>query len=129
MHSLLKFLLEMELSMFRTVPLSIIRGFSLYTWQWYKSYRFTDSLRGESVWNPFLSCSQAVSKRLWHIPSLCVQWKPPHDGQKNWPKHVELHFKNKFEKLMHLVGFIIRNVLWNLEYSFLLFGSFEIKRV
>jgi hypothetical protein len=24
-------------------------------------------------------------------------------------KHVEFHSKNKFEKLMHLVGFILRN--------------------
>ena len=30
--------------MFRTVPLSIIRSFSLYTQQWYMSYRFADSL-------------------------------------------------------------------------------------
>ena len=27
----------------------------------------------------------------------------------NCPKHVEFHSKNKFEKLVHLVGFIIRN--------------------
>ena len=32
----------------------------------------------------------------------------PDDGQKKCPKHVELYSKNKFEKLMHLVGFIIR---------------------
>jgi len=31
--------------MFRTVPLSIIRRLSLYTQQWYTSYRFADSLR------------------------------------------------------------------------------------
>ena len=30
--------------MFRTVPLSVIRNFSLYTQQWYMSYRFADSL-------------------------------------------------------------------------------------
>ena len=30
--------------MFRTVPLSIIRSFSLYTQQWYMSYRFAESL-------------------------------------------------------------------------------------
>ena len=29
--------------MFRTVPLSIISSFSLYTQQWYLSYRFADS--------------------------------------------------------------------------------------
>ena len=32
----------------------------------------------------------------------------PDDGQKTCPKHVEFHSKNKFEKLVHLVGFIIR---------------------
>ena len=32
--------------------------------------------------------------------------KTPDDGQRNCPKHVEFYFKNKFEKLVHLVGFI-----------------------
>ena len=31
--------------MFRTIPPSIIRSLSLYTQQWYMSYRFADSLR------------------------------------------------------------------------------------
>jgi len=62
--------------MFRTVPMSITRSFSLYTQQ-------------------------------WHMPLLCVQWKTPGDGHRNCPKHVEFHSKNKFEKLVHLVGFII----------------------
>ena len=43
-------------------------------------------------------------------PLLCVQWKTPDDGQRNCPKHVEFHSKNKFEKLVHLVGFSIRNL-------------------
>jgi len=58
------------------------------------------------------SCTQAVSKPVWHIPLLCVQWKTPDDGQRNCPKHVEFHFKNKLEKSVHLVGFIIRNLSW-----------------
>jgi hypothetical protein len=41
---------------------------------------------------------------------LCLQWKTPDDGEMNCPKHVEFHSKNKFEKLVHLVGFIIRNL-------------------
>jgi len=49
-----------------------------------------------------------VSKPVWHIPLLYVQWKTPDDGQTNCPKHVEFYSKNKFEKLVHLVGFIIR---------------------
>ena len=32
----------------------------------------------------------------------------PDDGQRNCPKHVEFYSKNKFEKLVHLVGYIIR---------------------
>ena len=34
--------------------------------------------------------------------------KTPDDGQRNCPKHAEFYFKNKFEKLVHLVGFTIR---------------------
>jgi hypothetical protein len=33
------------------------------------------------------------------------------EGQRNCPKHVEFHFQNKFEKLVHLVGFIIRKLV------------------
>ena len=58
--------------------------------------------------NQSWSRSQAVSKPVWHIPSLCVQWKTPDDGQRNCPKHVEFYSKNKCEKSVHLVGFIIR---------------------
>ena len=38
---------------------------------------------------------------------LCVQRKTPDDGERNCPKHVEFYSKNKFEKLVHLVGCII----------------------
>ena len=55
---------------------------------------------------PSWSCSQAVSKHVWHISRLCVQWKTPDDGQKNCPKHVEFHSENKFDKLVHLVGLL-----------------------
>ena len=82
--------------MFRTVTLSIIRSFPLYTQQWYMSYRFANSLR-------------AVS------PLLCVQRNTPDDGQSNCPKHVEFYSKNKFEKLVHPVGFVIRIVVISLN--------------
>jgi hypothetical protein len=36
---------------FRTVSLYIMRSFSLFTQQWYMSYRFADSLRAGSGWN------------------------------------------------------------------------------
>ena len=39
---------------------------------------------------------------------LCVQCYTAADGQRNCPKHVEFYSKNKFEKLVHLISFIIR---------------------
>jgi len=52
----------MKLYMFRTVSVSIIRSFPLYTQQWYMSYRFADSLRAGSEWICILiqlaSCQQ-----------------------------------------------------------------------
>jgi len=52
--------------------------------------------------------SRIRTEPVWHIPLLCVQLKPADDGQRNCPKHVEFYSKNKFDKLVHLVGFIIR---------------------
>jgi len=63
-------------------------------------------------------CWQLVSSIRMELSSiLCVQWKTPDDGQTNCPKHVEFHSKNKFERLVHLVGFIIgsRHSCWQLE--------------
>ena len=67
--------------MFRTVPLSIIRSFSLYTQQWYMSYKSTDSLLSANLCDH--CCVYSV--------------KTPDDGQRNCPKHVEFYSKNKFE--------------------------------
>ena len=51
---------------------------------------------------------QAVGKPLWHTSLLFVQWKTPDDRQRNCLKHVDFYSKNKFEKLVHLICFIIR---------------------
>ena len=93
--------------MFRRVPLSIIRSFSLYTPQWCMSYRFADSLLVSSQHN------------LYDIYLLrCVQFQTPDDGQRYCPKHVESYSKNKFQKLVFLVSFIIR--IFNLPLFYLL---------
>jgi hypothetical protein len=34
--------------------------------------------------------------------------KTPDDGQRNCPNHVSFYSQNNFEKLMHLVSFVIR---------------------
>ena len=53
MHSFPKFIFGIKIYMFPTVPLSTIKSFSLYTQQWYMSYRFADSLRAGSGRNQF----------------------------------------------------------------------------
>ena len=115
--------------MFRSVPVSTIMSFSLYTQQWYMSYRFCFQLasRINTELVPSWSCRQKIlltaceqdqdgtgsililwPKPVWHILLLCVQWKTPDDGQRNCSKHVEFYSKNKFKESVHLVGFIIR---------------------
>ena len=52
-----------------------------------------------------------VIQVCWQLASRIrteLQWKIPDDGRRNCPKRVEFNSKNKFAKLMHLVGFIIR---------------------
>jgi hypothetical protein len=43
---------------------------------------------------------------MTYTSAVCTV-KNSYDGQRNSPKHVEFYSKNKFEKLVHLVGFII----------------------
>jgi len=110
--------------MFRTVPVSIIRSFSLYTQQWYMSYRFAVSLRAGSGRNWFGSTAAGVQQqnqtssvliKLASCQQTCMTYtialfivKTPDDGHRNCPKRVEFYSKNKFENLVHLVGFIVR---------------------
>ena len=49
-----------------------------------------------------------LSANLYDIYHCCVySEKAPDDGQRNSPKHVEFYSKNKFEKLVNLVCFVI----------------------
>jgi len=71
---------------------------------WNKTLHVSDS---SSVHHKeFFHCTH--DNGVCHSGLLCVQWKTPDDGQRDCPKHVEFYSKNKFEKLVHLVGFIIR---------------------
>jgi hypothetical protein len=61
----------------------------------------------EQIGMEHLDPAHKLEAKLWHTPLLCVQLKTPDGGQRNCPKHVVFHSKNEFEKLVHLVGFII----------------------
>jgi hypothetical protein len=55
------------------------------------------------------SCFASIQHNLYDVYLLlCIEYQTPDDGQKTCPKYVEFYSKNKFEKLVHLVGFIIR---------------------
>ena len=90
--------------MFRTVRLSISLSwgvYSLYTQQWYMSYGFVDS------W----SCPKAVYKPLWHTPLLSVQWINSWWCAEELSETSRVSCQNKFVKLVHLVGFIIKKIV------------------
>jgi len=70
-----KFILGMKLYMFRTVPLPITRRLSLYTQQWYVSYRFADSLRARTEWNCSSILILLASRQqtcMTHTIALCT---------------------------------------------------------
>ena len=90
MHLFLKLIFGIKFYMFRRVPSSIIRSFSLYTQQWYMSYRFADCLRAgsgricssvlillASCQQTFITCTIAVCrvKAPWwgteELPETC----------------------------------------------------------
>jgi len=95
--------------MFRTVPLSIIRNFFHCT---HSNGICADSLRAGSGRNCgsvlilLAGCQQTCTTNI--IVMCTVKNKTPDDGQRNCPIHVDFYSKNKFEKLLHLVGFILR---------------------
>jgi len=68
----------MKFYMFRTVPLSIIRRFPLYTQQWHMSYRFADSLWAGSGWNSILillaSCQQTCKTYIIAVCTVENSW-------------------------------------------------------
>ena len=98
------FIFGLKLCMFRTVPLSIIRSFSLYTQQWYMSYRFSDSLRAGAC-----APARKLSANLYDIYHCCVYSEKLLMMDRGTVRNMQsFNPKVKFEKLVHLVGFIIR---------------------
>jgi len=78
--------------MFQTVPLSIIRSFSLYTQQWYviQVCWHTGFRRFICPSSGVFHCTHinVMSHRFADIYHCCLQWKTPDDGQRNCPKYV-----------------------------------------
>ena len=74
MHQFVKFIFGIRFYMFRTVPLSIIRSFSLYTQQWYMSYKFADSCQLISIHPGHCpGCHKGLATPpLFNTPYVCI---------------------------------------------------------
>ena len=57
---------------------------------------------------PSWSWSKAIYKPVWHIPLLSVQWINSWWWAEQLSETCRVSCQNKFVKLMHLVGFIIK---------------------
>ena len=71
------------------------------------SYRFEDSFQAVPSW----SCLKAVFKPVWHIPVPSVQWINSWWWAEELPETCRVSCQSKFGKLLHLVGFIVKNCL------------------
>jgi len=54
-----------------------------------------------------ISVLTLLARCMTYTIAVCTV-KSPDDGYRICPKHVEFYSKNKFQKLVYLVGFIIR---------------------
>jgi hypothetical protein len=88
--------------------------YSLYTQQLYMSHRFVDTFRAVPGCNCSF-CSKAIYKILWHIPLLSVQWINSWWWTEELSETCRVSYQNKFVKLVHLVGFIIKKPALNLH--------------
>ena len=80
--------------------------YSLYTQQWYMSYRFVDSCRAGPGWN----CSSILvlleSCMTYTIAERTVSKLLMMD--RGTTETCRVSYRNKFGKLVHLIGFIVK---------------------
>jgi hypothetical protein len=88
----------MKLSIFRAVPLSIVRS----------------------------SCSKAVFKTVWHIPLVSVQWINSWRWTEELSERCRVSWQNKFVKLVHPVGFITKKFVTMHGYMKLKFHTYSV---
>jgi hypothetical protein len=101
--------------MFRTVPLSIVGSYSLYTQQCYISYRFVDGFRAAAAAGSGWNCNSILILLLESCLQTCMTYIIAECTVINsrwWTEELSetcrVSFQNKFEKSVHLFGFVIR---------------------
>jgi len=98
---------------FRTLLLSIIRSSSMYTQQWYRSYRFVDIFQAGPGWN----CNSILVLLEIYLQT-CMTYTIAECTWMNswwWTEEVSetcsVSWQNKLVKLVHLVGFITKKFI------------------
>ena len=100
MHQIHKFILSWNSTCFGQFVCPSSGVYSLYTQQWYMSY----SSRAGPSW----FCSTAVYKPVWHLPLFSVHCINSWWWTEELSETCRVSRQNKFVKLVHLVGFIIK---------------------
>jgi hypothetical protein len=102
MHQFHKFIPAWNCTFFGQLLCPSSGVYSLYTQQWYMWYRFVDTAFNQDLLE---SC---VYKPVWHIPLLSVQWINSWWWTDELSETCRISRQNKFVKLVHLDGFIIK---------------------
>ena len=106
--------------MFRTVPLSITRClFTVHSAMVCVIQVYVIQLSSRTRMEPEFpswSCSKAVYKPVWQIPLLSVQWINTWWWTEELSEIFRVSCLNKFVKLVHLVGFIIKKIATYFEH-------------
>jgi hypothetical protein len=103
-----------------TVRLSIIRSsFTVHSAMVYV-IQVCRELSSRSI----CSCSKAIYKPVWHIPVPRVQWMNSWWWSKELPETCRVSCWNKFEKLVHLFGFIVKKFVTMLGHTNVKFDYF-----
>ena len=93
----------LELYVFQTVPLSIIRSlFTVHSAMVYVIHVWRE-LSSRTRMEPSWSCSKAVYKPVWHIPLLSLQWINSWWWTEELSETCRVSWQNTFVKLVHLL--------------------------
>jgi hypothetical protein len=96
---------------------SIIRSFLLYAQQWYTSNRFADSLQGGSGCSILILLVRCLQTCMTYTIAVCTV-KNTWWWTEELSETCRVSFQNKFEKLVHLVGFVVRKIVKYVYCSF-----------
>jgi hypothetical protein len=104
MHKFHKFILSWNATCFWQFVCPSSGVYSLYTQQWYMSYRSVDSFRAEAY-----APARKLSTNMYDMSSLLsVQWINSWWWTDELSETCRVSWQNKFVKLVHLVGFITK---------------------